>query len=67
MFNGDNSEDMKINKAKWRAPIISLHHEGKEEMTSLWEWEMSRPYNKVGFLHFLLMITGSSVANQHLQ
>ena len=42
MFNGDNTEEIKINKDNWCNPIISLHHIEPMEMNALWQWEMGR-------------------------
>lgn len=46
-FAGDELIGLKIDRERWCIPLLGLHRVSPQQMSSLWEWERKRPYNKV--------------------
>ncbi|KAH6646387.1 hypothetical protein BKA67DRAFT_584118 [Truncatella angustata] len=46
-FAGDELVGLKVDKEIWCIPLLALHRVSPEQMSSLWEWERTRPYNQV--------------------
>ena len=46
-FAGDDLGSLKVNRERCCIPLLSLHRMSPEQMTGLWEWERTRPYNEV--------------------
>ncbi|KAJ5306869.1 hypothetical protein N7508_005884 [Penicillium antarcticum] len=46
-FAGDDLGSLKVDKERWCIPLLALHRMSPEQMTALWKWERTRPYNEV--------------------
>ncbi|OKP11352.1 hypothetical protein PENSUB_3137 [Penicillium subrubescens] len=46
-FAGDELGTLKVDRERWCIPLLALHRMSPEQMTALWEWERTRPYNEV--------------------
>ncbi|KAJ5164455.1 uncharacterized protein N7500_006285 [Penicillium coprophilum] len=51
-FAGEDLGSLKVNKERWCTPLLALHRMSPEQMTALWKWERTRPYNEVSVVHF---------------
>ncbi|KAJ5663905.1 hypothetical protein N7507_004636 [Penicillium longicatenatum] len=49
-FSGDELGALKVNKERWCIPLLSLHRMSPEQLTALWKWERTRPYNEVSIM-----------------
>ncbi|KAJ5752247.1 hypothetical protein N7520_009164 [Penicillium odoratum] len=46
-FSGEELGAIEVNKERWCIPLLSLHRMSPEQLTALWEWERTRPYNEL--------------------
>ncbi len=46
-FAGEDLGSIKVDRERWCIPLLALHRMSPEQMTALWEWERTRPYNGV--------------------
>lgn len=49
-FAGDDLNGLQVDGERWCVPLLALHRVSPELMKSLWEWERTRPYDKVSGL-----------------
>jgi hypothetical protein len=49
-FSGDELGALKVNKERWCIPLLALHRMSPEQLTALWKWERTRPYNEVSIM-----------------
>ncbi|KAK6065668.1 hypothetical protein SCUP515_11110 [Seiridium cupressi] len=61
-FAGDELVGLKVDQERWCIPLLALHRVSLEQMTSLWEWERTRPYNQVRDVVDAVAICSSSLA-----
>ncbi|KAI1868771.1 hypothetical protein JX265_006750 [Neoarthrinium moseri] len=63
-FAGDELIGLKVDAERWCIPLLALHRVSPEQMTSLWEWERTRPYDQYPLTHSTILdFTFSSISD----